>query len=61
MLCVSSLTNFILGIMGMINYRQPQEESMAYYEIFSKYNQDVKFVGSFERYQREVGPVPENI
>lgn len=33
---------------------------MSYYEIFSKYNQDVKFVGSFERYQREVGPVPEN-
>lgn len=44
----------------MINYRQPQEEIMAYYEIFSKYNQDVKFVGSFERYQREVGLVPEN-
>lgn len=44
----------------MINYRQPQEEIMSYYEIFSKYNQDVKFVGSFERYQREVSPVPEN-
>ncbi|CAL8127355.1 unnamed protein product [Orchesella dallaii] len=44
---------FIIGILGMVRLREPQEELMTYFEIFSKYNQDIKFVGSFERYQRE--------
>ncbi|ODN02932.1 Tetraspanin-14 [Orchesella cincta] len=47
------MTIFIVGILGLVRLREPQEDMMSYFEIFSKYNQDIRFVGSFERYQRE--------
>lgn len=51
---ISTISTFVMGILGLVRWREPQEEIISLYEIFSKYNQDIKFVGSFERYQREV-------
>lgn len=51
---IFSLLDLGVAIFAIVRGKEPQEEMAGLYEIFSKYNQESKFVGHFERYQREV-------
>ncbi len=51
---VFALFNLGTAIFAIVRGKEPQEEMAGLYETFTKYNQDSKFVGHFERYQREV-------
>lgn len=50
-----------IAIFLIVKGKEPQEEMSSLYELFSRYNQDTKFVGQFERYQREVHIIDTNL